>query len=197
MKDTLTGENSADFKQRYANTYGFLHTDDKKRFVHLTEVNRDYVYFSEGNKESTFNVKADSGVFFEFIPVNKGWYLNRLNKLVYLQRVPTRQWSRGICPNNTQMYEDTAVGPVNVSLLYKRLADIFNQDDHYRIKDVKVPGFALSKHFAISKSGALYFYLQNVGTYVYPKIVLNVPEIRQELEDVIRRRGLNLTVEVL
>lgn len=198
MKDTLTQNNYEDFRRRYSGTYGFLESKEiPRKFVYLTGVDHSAVYFTDNTRQN-FHINADAGIFFEFIPVNRGWFKARDDNLYYLQRVPARQWQRGICPANTQMFQMTAIGPGVVSLSYTRLESVFNCKDPYEITQAMLDRnlFVLSKQFAVCPTGALYWYLQAIGTYNKGIISLEIPEVQQELSDIIRRRNLDIRLEV-
>lgn len=197
MKDTLTHNNYEDFRRRYSGTYGFLESEEiPRKFVHLTGADHTAVYFTDNTRQN-FHINADAGIFFEFIPVNRGWFKAKDDNLYYLQRVPARQWQRGICPANTQMFQMTAVGPVGVPLSYSRLESVFNCKDNYEISNLMLERkqFALSKQFAVCPSGVLYWYLQPIGNYNQGTLSLEIPEIQQELSDILRRRELRITLE--
>jgi hypothetical protein len=183
--DSLTPLNAADFKQRYLRSYGFLVGDDNTRkLVYISEVASRMVKFSclEGKD---FFVNAGSGVNFEFLPITRGWF-NTRNGPVLLQRVPAKQYTRGISGNNTRVYQLNKSGDVvQCDISLDVLLDVFVNKPPMKPED----GVLINKFFLLAK-GNVYFYNEVVGTYKNNKIALTEASVRQELSDFIRRQEL-------
>jgi hypothetical protein len=150
----------------------------------------DEVQFRTGADSMDFNIKRDSGVMFEFIPVDRAWMLGKSGVPYFLQRVPARQWRRGISRHNTNINILTSYGlePVNPS--WKTMKDIFGDDATQPCK----LGEVLSKHFMAVHNGPLYFYREPVGTTVKQgnHCIIKLPAkslVAQEVMDVLRRTG--------
>jgi hypothetical protein len=201
MLDTLTSANHTDFRQRYLGTYGWFHTGGRKLLVYVNEVSDREVVFSD-RQGTSYNVFRDSGLEFEFIPVDRGWF-NTVNGAVYLARVPARQWHRGICKSNTQIYTPTKEGSFTATGVGIRiLSEIF--ENKVTVKDaldkyvVGSNSVALSKHFAITPAAKFAFYDQLVGTVDHKegKFTLTLTDnlIHQEVSDLIRRNNYPITL---
>ena len=196
MLDSLTRVNSGDFQRRYMGTYGWLVEGDKKSLVYIHKTDEEHVYFRMDG-DLTYHARRDSGVQFEFIPVNRGWFNTHDNTGVYyMRRYPARQWKRGICTNNTQIWMAHQNGYVPYELTWKVLESIFKIGfDPHNPTDISKRPVALSKDFAII-GDTLWFNDKSVGTVNYNEITLENTLIEQELRDLIRRRNYNLVVKV-
>lgn len=188
MLEKFTSENAADFRQRYEHTFGWLHTS-KKHFVYVSAVGREQTYF-EDEHGTKMNLNLNSPYNFEFIPVTNGYYYSTDNHIYYLQRVPARQWRRGICSANTSM---TTIDGTQIEIDIKNLGSIFkveNQPYHF---EVDIP-CALNKHFAITDDHQLKFRNRVIGSREgHTVIVDNI--FYQELVDVNKRTGYKFKVE--
>ena len=194
MIDSYTTNNHHDFNARYSNTYGWLLRDDKEKplFVHLIEADGERLYFDSGT-DFKYHAEVDGGVRFEFIPVNKGWFTTTNGDVVFLCRLPARQWKRGISEHNTRA--TSLHGMRGLRINYDLLASIFNANDK-GAKEVR-NGTLISRHFVISNTGVVYFYNQSVGVFDKGTIILDTGRnITQELNDAIKRANLNYSVKV-
>ncbi len=188
MLEKFTSANAADFRQRYAQTYGWLHSSTK-RFVYVSDVERTVTHFEDVNG-TPFNVKLDSALTFEFIPVTNGYYYGKDNKIYYLQRVPARQWRRGICDANTNILD---INGFNIAMNIKVLDNIFGVDEqpYTFIADAAC---ALSRHFAITDDHEVKFRNRVIGKRDKNKLIVD-PIFYQEIVDTNRRLGFKFTVE--
>jgi hypothetical protein len=198
MLDTLTSTNHTDFRQRYLNTYGWFNTGTRKLLVYVSNVSDREVVFSD-KQGVEYNVFRDSGLEFEFIPVDRGWF-NTINGPLYLCRVPARQWHRGICKSNTNIYRQDASGTfVGANVGIKLLSDIFENTltPHECLQNAA--GVALSKHFAMVPKGKFMFYDQKVGEVDHSgaryAITLTNPIVKQEVSDLIRRNNYPMDIK--
>lgn len=193
MKDSLTTSNSGDFSQRYAGTYGWLHLEGKREFVYVADVDNRRCYFNKAG-DVQYHANADTGVIFEFIPVDKGWFNTTDGKLYFLQRRPARQFKRGIAETNTGVFDDRMR---QVKLTYKLLATIFEDGfDAWSHKTLARPG-ALSKHFAITdNNGTIMLYDAKIGQVVDGVVVLENNLFLQELQDTLKRKNMSAKVIV-
>lgn len=193
MITSPTSRNHQDWSRRYQGTYGWYHKDDgSKVLVYVYRVDGDRVTFHYDDME--FYANVDSGVKFEFIPVNRSW-VNGISGNVYLlQRIPHRQWKRGISTDNTSV----RLGDMyNARINYGLLSDIFKDGyDPFAKVDVTKRAVALSKNFAINTKNQFMFLDQVVGTVNKNNIILKDDLLFQEVNDMIRRAKYPLTVEV-
>lgn len=200
MLDSFTSDNFRDFGPRYQDTYGFLQTPGQpKRLVYIADNDERAVYFRMQDGGMNYHAIRDTGVQFEFIQVNRGFFMGASGKTYLLTRVPARQWKRGIGTNNTSVQQLTAGGLDRVKLSITSLTDIYVNPikvDKSNINKFNI--FPLSRHFAICES-QLYFYNANIGTVDKAKGTItlnNYIEVKQELTDVINRNGLSDTYKV-
>ena len=193
MKDTLTSHNHQDFRARYGGTYGWLVDGDKRKFVYVDSSNAFRVYFTEGG-ETVFHANADAGVEFEFIPVNRGWFNAKDKQVWYLERVPARQWRRGICDSNTSIYNINKID-WQERLTYQRLASIFSPGfDNWKVENYNKGPYALSRNFAVDASGNIYFYNTVVGIATGGEYKITNKIIYQEMVDLVRRKNIGFKV---
>jgi len=192
MLDTYTSDNGRDFNARYVETFGWLVADGRRHFVYINNVDHDAVHFSKGGK-LLYNAKIDAGVTFEFIPVDRGWYNTINGEVLYLSRVPARQWKRGISSNNTQIREGERMTSRGVE--YDVLNSIFcEENEQHRYRAGRA--CALSKHFAINANGNVWFYNNIIGAIKGDTITLDTTLVATELSDVITRNNIPLKVLV-
>jgi len=168
--DTPTHANISDFKQRYQGVLGWLNPDKptEKRAVYVASVTASKVVFRD-SASNDFYANVGAGVQFEFIPTQKAWY-NTASRVFLVQRIPARQWKRGICEDNTlinEVLEGTLFnGPTDISWRDAAFQIMTAAVDYSKATAALLEGSrssaALSKHFAIS-NGVLYFYNISVG----------------------------------
>jgi hypothetical protein len=197
MLDTYTTNNHTDFNARYSNTYGWMLPDGvggRKVFVYLKEVDGLYLYFTTGSS-MVYNAKIDQGVMFNFIPVDRGWFTTQGGSVLFLQRVPERQWKRGISPNNTRI--TNIEGMFSEKLSYTLLEAIFSNEGTIMPYKKGSP-FRISKHFAISSHQNVYFYNQHIGYLVDDTLEIGKQHlVEQELSDAINRNNLTFKVKMV
>jgi len=200
MYDTLKSATYEDFKQRYQGCYGWLCYDEKETMVVITSVKRDRVTFNT-KTGSDFFAFADQDVTFKFLPIRRGWYKTGTG-VVLLERVPARQYNRGISAANTSC----KYVPFGYNVLKARnlgvelLEDVFNEDKQ---KLEYTSGVCvLSKFFCFgyrhgADSRTLYFLdapvgLETGGVVVFDK---NWKHIKQEFQDMVIRQGLSQNIK--
>lgn len=191
MIDTLRSDNAGDFSQRYVDTYGWLYLGGKKTLVYIADCTNQRATFTM-NGSPTFHVNVNSGLEFEFIQVDRGWFNATDGKLYFLSRHPARQFKRGISASNT-VVRDGNLSPV--SLTYPLLASVFDPTFNYwDKKDLNSTG-ALSKHFAVI-NGSIIFYTEHIGKYSDGVVTLTSNLFLQEFQDLIRRKNIDVKVIV-
>lgn len=194
MRATLTFRNHQDFRARYSGTYGWYIKDNTRKLVQITNSDRNFVFFSD-DSDFEFNAKVDSGINFEFIPVDKGWFNGVSGQVYFLCRHPARQWKRGIHVDNTLVYQINQMN-FNIGVSYSVLSDIFIDNfDNWGKKEV--PPYAISKQFAIDANRNVWFYNVIVGKVKDDVITLETPLVLQELTDVLKRKNFNYKVVAL
>lgn len=195
MIDSYTSSNHHDFNARYAGTYGWLLSDKvsgERSFVHLIEADGERLTFDMGGS-LVYNTNINSGVRFQFIPVSRGWFASKDGRVLFLERIPARQWKRGISSQNTTVRDSN--GLMGVKLTYAVLSDIFTKDDHRSPYKPSEP-YCISQHFAINPYNQVYCFNIHVGDLKGNTITLNdTLSVAQELRDAIRRANLAFLVE--
>jgi hypothetical protein len=205
MLDTLTHLNATDFKARYSGTFGWYIDDESKSktLVYVSRVDSKGVEFRDSFGRGLY-AKADSGIMFEFIPVDRQWVLKDDHSLWFTVRHPARMWKRGVCLENTQVFAGGAGGivPVNpdrdvfftvlAANTTPRLAEI----NYQRFMDGEADTVWLSKHFVILKND-VYFFNKQIGTYKKGVISLDSDLLQQEVNDLVRRQNYKLSVKVV
>ena len=196
MRETPTSNNVDDFRQRYHRSFGFLIGDDgaKKTLIQITNVSFPNVMFDTLTGKGYY-AKIDADVWFEFLPITRGWYRTREHGAVLFQRVPARQFSRGISKGNTNVFYLPVgrAGFYGLELSLGILHDVFVQ---------KVPeklggnNYIINKFFYIHGPD-VFFYANKIGTFVDNTIKLSHPLVEQEMRDAIARNNLpfNVTTE--
>ena len=193
MLTAFNNETIRDFPQRYSNTFGWLinKENNTKKFVHINEVEDQRLHFNTDSSDEGYWIRTNNNIFFEFIPVNKGWFNGEDGKPYYLCRKTARQWKRGISPNNTFIYSVYSnIQHVN----FDNLKNIFNDNFEYLNYPKEFKHGALSRHFCLLKSGEIYFYETCVGYFNNNKITVMNSLITQEITDLCNRN--NWSVEV-
>lgn len=192
MLDQLTSENSRDFNSRYANTFGWLIANEAKRLVHITDVTSDEVFFRTTHKGLDHHVRRDSGVEFEFTQLERGFYLGTDNCIYFMQRVPARQWKRGICRQNTSLsvLRDGTWTSENINV--DKLRCVLGGSASFEDNGEK-SNFILSKYFAVS--GQQVWFMTNKIGDVRDSAIISLNDfgvfVKQELQDAINRTGRN------
>jgi hypothetical protein len=161
--------------------------------VQIVEVDRNTVYFSD-DSDFNFHAKVDSGVNFEFIPVDKGWFNATDGGTYMLCRVPARQWKRGIHMDNTVVYDINSPKFAH-EISFRVLASVFADDfDNWGVR--AKPPYAISKHFAVDGRSQLYFFNVVIGELKGDTLVLNDNMVYQELQDAVKRSKYDFKVVV-
>jgi hypothetical protein len=200
MRDTPRANNIADFQQRYGGTFGWLvnPTTNKKLLVSIISVDRNGVRFKDASGQEG-HAYLDTGVMFEFLPVEQGWF-NTDKTSYFMTRRPARQWHRGISHDNTAIFAEKKNGLWSVNVSIDVLDDIFNRNipiaDCVRdLRENKRSAAGISKDFAILGK-ELYFYSKPIAKYEDGKILLETPIIAQEIKDAIKYNNLPLEVVI-
>lgn len=200
MRTTYDLNTVRDFGPRYKDTYGFLINRDnptERRLVYITSNDDRAVYFITETDGLTYHALRDSGVQFEFIPVNRGFFNGTNNKVYHLQRVPARQWRRGLGRSNTEVSTVTAEGIFTTKLSFGLCHTMFDNAPDYRCQGEIPTNRAISKHFAIC-GDRLYFH-QLIAGYMAKSggiELTNKVSIQQELQDTLRRNGYDKLIYI-
>lgn len=200
MKDSYTDSNAADFKQRYQGTFcWYLNPEGNGRLlVRIDSVNSGEVRFTDIYSRSLAAAR-NSGVEFEFSPVERGWHTTTDGTLFLTERIPARQWKRGICEDNTALFsfnKGMLVGLPVRDYLFKFYCNLDTKNEHKEARALANRGAVINRHFAISPGNVFMFYSKQEGTFNPDKkeIVLSNKMILPEVKDALRRENLNFSV---
>lgn len=194
MKEEVVSHGYRDFQQRYLGTYGWYEKPDGTNIlVQVFKVTSEKVGFVDENGGEYWAL-SDVGNVFSFLPVQRGLYYYN-GSIIYLQRVPARQYKRGICLENTSINNLTEDYRMDVS--HALLQKVFGWQENptlEKFKELPARDVLLNNMFAIIRK-RVYLYDNVIGTY-NGRITLSNKLFKQELDDVIRDTGLNLFVDV-
>jgi len=199
MREEYKSEEWADFRQRYEGTYGWYEREEGKSplLVRLDVVRENSLSFVDASG-FIYTAIPDKGNNFQFIPVERGVY-NLNNDVVFCQRIPARQWRRGMCQANTAFVSMTGTqkytGPS-----FPLLEQIFNPKPGAKtVLDNFMKSFegiaALNHTFSIIKNNVHCFNIV-IGSYTKGQILLDDKLFCQELNDLVRDMHLPIRVEV-
>ncbi|HET8685592.1 MAG TPA: hypothetical protein VFM18_02870 [Methanosarcina sp.] len=185
MHDTLTSTNWRDFQQRYQGTYGWLVHNNKEIPVHIENVTDNMVTF-RGLEGAEYFSYADRDVKFRFSPLRRRLVIGgKTHRLMLISRIPQRQWSRGICENNTRVTLLGAGRTQGLSVNSATMADILAGEN---LTEGKLqPTKKLSDVFGIA-SDVLWLYNRPIGTVAGDQIRLveGAQIFAQEVSDTLR-----------
>jgi hypothetical protein len=101
MLQSLRNNTPRDFRSRYANTYGFYTKGDKRTLVFFTDVNDNNVSWIDQDG-ADYQSSWDSDITFQFLAPQRKVFMHR-GSVMYMCRIPARQWQRGIALGNTRL----------------------------------------------------------------------------------------------
>jgi hypothetical protein len=201
MLEKFQSANSRDFRQRYEGTFGYFTNPvtKSKKLVKLTGVGDTSVSFTD--KEGVkYEAVADRDLEFEFIPLERKLFLSG-GHLMYVERKPARQWSRGVCDNNTRITNLSTNIPVAVNFdriqrSMEPVPDLYTQMQKIKNKSAKS---VLFNSFLGVHNDTLFLYGQAIGEADLETKTLKIrePLFLQEVLDSVRDTGHIFTVEVI
>lgn len=194
MLDKFTSENSRDWRQRYASSWGWLVTGNEEKIVFINDVRDGVVTFTTEHNGHKYEVYEDSPVQFRFSQVPTGWFVDNAGNPFFACRRPARQWCRGISESNTRfLYTHKSVaflpGGLNWDNVVACLSGQKKSPKQEETSDV------LSNNFAVV-NGKVFARSMQIGTFSKGLISLNNDLFAQEVSDVIRRGQLAYKLEV-
>jgi hypothetical protein len=210
MFEKFTSADSGDFQRRYQGTFGFFVNKGNKLLTRLDKVNVDgrlsSVEFSdvEGLR---YLLKPDSdkeGLGFEFLPPKCAYYNTAGGIPLLINRIPARQYLRGICDRNTSIRDMLGKGyPVDFSTLLQVFANQVTIPAALlaAVKNkatASAAGIAISPQFAISLNhNVITCYDQPIGYAEFKEgvfiVELDSSELwHQEITDAFRRANLRV-----
>ena len=209
MFEKFTSKDARDFYQRYQSTYGFFRQKGKKTLVQLTQVGYEgrqkFVEFTdkEGLSYLLYADSEDQDIGFEFLPPKNCYHNTNIGPLL-VQRIPARQYTRGICEKNTRITSlSKGQLPVNFEFLEKCYVETLTAKEAYE-EAVKNPKnnlfgeYSPSSNFSVCEvQGQVYCLGHRIGTVKKNIIKLNDFGLwGTEMKDAFRRAGIEgVTVE--
>lgn len=198
MKDTYTSDNSRDFRQRYAGTYGRLTTPTGKKITVYVEDMDDNEVRCLTAEGAQISARVNAGVEFEFYPLNRR-LTDHQGSILYSERKAARQYQRGVCLGNTYIVNMSKMKEVRLD--HGIVDAIYNQEQNPAetfsdyVKGTR-NSFLLSNMFAVIED-KLYLYSKVVGNYKKATATLSViPLFCQEVKDAISRNNLATKMKV-
>lgn len=207
MFEKFTAIGANDFKQRYQGTYGFFTRGDKKYLTRLENVyvgGQSYVEFVDRNgmEYKLLQDSKEDNCGFEFIPPKCAFYNTKEGSPRIINRIPARQYQRGICDRNTSI-KDLIGRSFNVD--FKILAALFEEVPSIAealaaaIKSSAADrGVAISPQFAVGlNEQTIKCFNTTIGRCTYDKgiftVTLESPELwQQEIKDAFSRAKLEV-----
>lgn len=207
MFEKFTSLGSMDFKQRYQGTYGFFTNKGKRHLARLENVqaggSNNYVEFvdRDGMEYKLLQDSVEETCGFEFIPPKCAYY-NTPDGPLIVNRVPARQYLRGICDRNTSIKDLLARShPVSFETLIKLFENKTSVKDalaNALLSKSAARGVAISSQFAVGfEEEVIKCFNTVIGRCVYVKdsfvVTLESPELwQQEVTDAFKRANLGV-----
>ncbi len=198
MKEEFKSDGWRDFAQRYQGTFGFYERENKARLlVQLVKVSETQLTFTDKTGLKYF-ANPDKGNVFSFIPVERGCY-NYGADVVTCKRVPARQWKRGLCPENTNIssLREKRSLPVDFTTL-EIMFPVEEGRSSTQLANFKAylaGNVAFDNMFSLVEN-KLYLYDNLIGTYGMRTFTLTNHLFKQEVNDLVTRHQLPITVEL-
>lgn len=188
-----------DFSKRYNKTFGWYLSDKgPKLLVQVGEVSSAGTKFYGAEGQEYFAL-PDKGNVFEFLPVERGLY-NIARGVVLCQRVPARQWRRGLHRDNTQIKLMDAGSFSSLDITFDLLAEIFTAPDYDNAIQQFLKGkrvsVAFNSMFGCLKNGTFLLFGSKIGTYNKDVIELDSDLFFQEVSDLVRDKKLPYKVRL-
>ena len=185
-----------DFRQRYEGVYGFYpKSNGEEVLVYVSSVGEQVMKFKD-SKGASYTAYADHGVTFKFIPLNRKLFVYN-KELILANRVPSRQWQRGICQGNTRMRY--------VSMMYSDLPISFSTVEAYLAADKELYKEFSTKLLTYSSGvlspligwtcGDLYVTNQKVGNIRTDHVEVTNEFFIQEIRDCFRDLEIQVPIK--
>lgn len=196
LKEEFKSGTIRDFNARYGETFGWYEKESGDRLlVKLLSTDSATLTFTD-HLGIRYTAEADMGNVFCFIPVERKMF-NMGDDVWCTSRKNARQWKRGMCSSNTEIYsflrrDWMAISFENVLRLYQ---DKPGLQQVANFKQGKWDNVALSDTFAIV-GNKVFVYHSDIGTYKDGKIKLTNDLFVQEVKDAVRRGGFAVEVVI-
>lgn len=184
----FTSAGAADFRQRYRGVFGWYPTETGEMLVKVTGVDEQITHF-ENAQEHEFFAYADKGVKFKFIPVTKKVFIFE-GTPVLAQRIPQRQYRRGICSDNTAF--TIVQGGYGLGVSFNTVA-AYVKGGYTIPKQLTYGSYALNEQLSVS-GDRLYVYDIPVGIIDNNTVKITEPIFMQEVKDYLRDNNIETKV---
>lgn len=172
----LTSSNWQDIQKYYENSYVKLR-EFGDRIFYIDKVNRDEVYFRDENDEAGVIYLHDAAPYsLDMVLPNKAMY-QMGDEAYLLQRVPARQYHRGITPQNCKISRLRSNGFTTHSLSFQSLQGYANKPLYRPLEEVigrSTGSEAISPRFAYNAA--------NKSIYCDQKVVAVVDKTKKEIK---------------
>lgn len=194
MREEFNSNGWKDFQQRYLNTYGWYTKDDHSSvLVKVSKVTPEKVVFVDEFSTEYFAL-SNVGNIFSFLPVQRGLYYYD-GTIIYLARIPARQFKRGICQENTLLTNIKTMAHFYISHdLLKNVFGIASNPTIIKFKEAYTGDVLLNKVFAIVNK-QVYLYNRKIGEYKNKEVILSNTLFKQELVDVFCSHQMEIAVQ--
>jgi hypothetical protein len=187
MIETFTSAGWRDFNQRYSGVFGFFPAESGKEIlVYMDKVTDSKCSFRDAN-ELTYYAAADEGVNFKFIPITKRVFM--FNGMPCLaQRVPARQYRRGICCENTHIRAIPTRATIKID--FDSVAAYVSKVDVALFPTTRIYDDMFSRY-----GNSVYLYETIVADFVTSsgkQVVMHNELFKQELIDCFRRNNIEV-----
>lgn len=203
MIEVVTRARAPEMAQRYQGTYGFLKTGSgKKILVTINDVDTSSVEVMDV-KSNKYTLASDTGCELEFTQVPSQWFQPDPDHIAYVNRRPDRQYKRGICPGNTNVFIPASCGKylVGADTTAARINALFNPTDPEALRAFsrysRMKCGLWSKFFAYAQD-TVYCKDLVIGTvdHELKVIMLNDNVFAQEMRDALVRSNSDYTVKI-
>ena len=175
MFEKFLSQNAGDFRQRYEGTYGFYRDENGKRMLaKLNSISERVCIFVDA-RGIEYNLNADStkDIGFEFIPPKSG-YFNTDKGALFVQRVPARQFSRGINQRNTGISLLSAGSHFKQEISFPLMVSIYEQSKTAKesfpdFLKKAIPSWAVTSQFCLDHGSYIWVYQEAIGQWAHKK----------------------------
>lgn len=195
--EKFMSSNAGDFRQRYEGTYGWYVAKDKKILVAIQSVGEGMVQFIDRNSiKYTLNRDSTEDIGFSFLAPKMQWHNTNAFGPVLVQRIPQKQYRRGIHQANTRIVNKDGA---NLGVGFSSLAGVFESTMSLR-DATKSPAFAVSPQFMVdTEKGIVKCYGSRIGDVSKSKdqfiVDLSIKHLSQEVGDSFRRANLEVVLK--
>lgn len=211
--EKLTSEQNEDnqrkeFYKKYQSTYMWMKRKEKPPIIVFFTGNDDNGLYTFVHKGSNIKVAHETDVeIFSYFP--KPTLFNHHGQMYWFTRKPARQYRRGLCSDNcsitipAEIFWNGGSKYRSKGIDEQILAELFSptyldigqaitslSEDNKTISVAISPIFGVSLHNKADNKHILWYKTWPIGEIVNDKIVVTFNELRQEVEDFVRREAL-------